>query len=122
MNGKTFPPGQYRRLTTYVMQDDALYPMLTVRETFRYAARLRVGDNKGKVHLEQLVTETIGLLGLETCADTIVGDMLHRGISGGQKRRVTIGCEIISSPALIFLDEPTSVSSNLLLLVICICN
>jgi ABC-type multidrug transport system ATPase subunit len=108
LNGKAYPPGQYRRLSTYVMQDDALYPLLTVRETFRYAARLRVGDHKGKAYLEELVTETIELLGLDKCADTIIGDDLHRGVSGGEKRRVTIGCEIISSPAIIYLDEPTS--------------
>jgi ABC-type multidrug transport system ATPase subunit len=79
LNGKTYPPGQFRRHTTYVMQDDALYPLLTVRETFRYAARLRVGDHKGKAHIETLVTETLTLLGLEDCADVSVGDMLHKG-------------------------------------------
>lgn len=52
--------------------------------------------------------DLISLLGLESCADTKIGDELTRGISGGEKKRVNIGIELIQSPNLLFLDEPTT--------------
>lgn len=50
----------------------------------------------------------IELLGLEKCADTIAGDNMRRGLSGGEKKRVNVGIELISQPNLLFLDEPTT--------------
>ena len=48
------------------------------------------------------------MLGIEDCADTLIGGALIKGISGGQRKRTSIGVEIITDPALLFLDEPTS--------------
>lgn len=89
------------------MQSDALFPLLTVRETFLYAALLRISD-KSYAEKEAIVDQTIKLLRLEKCANTTVGDDLNRGLSGGEKRRVSIGVDIIHQPAVVFLDEPTS--------------
>jgi ABC-type multidrug transport system ATPase subunit len=50
----------------------------------------------------------IDLLGLQKCADTVIGGPLLRGISGGEKKRTAIGVELISNPPLIFMDEPTT--------------
>ena len=55
-----------------------------------------------------MVEELIGKLGLTKAADTIVGDAKVRGISGGERKRLSIACELLSSPSLLFLDEPTS--------------
>jgi ATP-binding cassette subfamily G (WHITE) protein 2 len=94
-------------MSGYVMQSDALFPLLTVRETLRYAAYFRI-SNKSSSEKDRIVDDTINLLRLESAANTIVGNEMHRGISGGQKRRVSIGVDIIHQPKIIFLDEPTS--------------
>jgi len=97
----------YKRISGYVMQDDALYPMLTVRETFSYAASLRI-SNLSNSDRSKIVDETIAALKLGSCQNTIVGDEINRGLSGGEKRRVSIGVDTIHQPSIIFLDEPTS--------------
>ena len=51
-------------------------------------------------------------LGLEDCADTYIGDEMIRGISGGQKKRTSVGIELVMKPTLVFLDEPTSDSTR----------
>ena len=55
-----------------------------------------------------MVNEMISLLYLENCKDTIVGDSLSKGISGGERKRLSVGMEMITNPSIIFLDEPTS--------------
>eukprot|EP00611_Tribonema_gayanum_P021967 TRINITY_DN4329_c0_g6_i1.p1 TRINITY_DN4329_c0_g6~~TRINITY_DN4329_c0_g6_i1.p1 ORF type:complete len:608 (-),score=224.94 TRINITY_DN4329_c0_g6_i1:68-1891(-) len=97
----------FKRVSGYVMQDDALYPLLTVRETLQYAALLRI-PGLGRAQKKEVVEETIKALKLSACANTIVGDERHRGVSGGEKRRVSIGVDIVHQPKIIFLDEPTS--------------
>ncbi len=82
--------GAYRKMTGYVMQSDALFPLLTVRETMRFAAYLRV-QNKTRAEKDEIAEQTIALLKLENAATTIIGDENNRGLSGGQKRRVSIG-------------------------------
>ncbi|CAM9621310.1 unnamed protein product, partial [Hapterophycus canaliculatus] len=56
----------------------------------------------------ELVEETIQQLKLTNCADTRIGNEIHRGVSGGEKRRVSIGVDTVQQPTIIFLDEPTS--------------
>uniref|UniRef100_A0A6S9KQH8 ABC transporter domain-containing protein n=1 Tax=Heterosigma akashiwo TaxID=2829 RepID=A0A6S9KQH8_HETAK len=97
----------YKRVSGYVMQSDALYPLLTVRETFMFAAELRI-PGKTRAEKAEVVAQTLRALKLEGVADTVVGDELTRGLSGGEKRRVSIGVDTIHQPGLIFLDEPTS--------------
>lgn len=70
------------------MQSDALFPHLTVRETIQYAAYLRVAHGT-KAQKIELAESIINLLRLEDCADTKVGNDDVRGISGGEKRRVS---------------------------------
>lgn len=60
-------------------------------------------------HLQVAIVDTVlRELGLSAASNTLVGNYIVRGVSGGQRRRVSIGCELVTSPALIFLDEPTS--------------
>ena len=87
-NGMSVDPRSFRKETGYVMQSDALFPLLTVRETMRYAAYLRVQD-KTVEEKNALADSIISLLRLEKVADTIVGDDDNRGLSGGEKRRVS---------------------------------
>lgn len=106
-NGRVINKAAFRRESAYVMQSDALFPLLTVRETLRYAALLRV-HGKTKEEKFSIVENLIGLLKLDKCADTIIGDADNRGLSGGEIRRVSIGVDIISLASVVFLDEPTS--------------
>eukprot|EP01018_Ginkgo_biloba_P010057 Gb_08303 [translate_table: standard] len=97
-----------KRRIGFVTQDDVLFPHLTVRETLTYAALLRLPNTLTKQQKEERAQEVIYELGLERCQDTIIGGAFVRGISGGERKRVCIGHEILIDPSLLFLDEPTS--------------
>ncbi|KAJ7518856.1 hypothetical protein O6H91_20G011600 [Diphasiastrum complanatum] len=97
-----------RRRIGFVAQDDVLYPHLTVTETLMYAALLRLPNSFTKQQKIQRVEEISIQLGLERCRDTIIGGRFLRGISGGERKRVCIGHEILIDPSLLLLDEPTS--------------
>ncbi|KAL6044325.1 putative ATP-dependent permease ADP1 [Balamuthia mandrillaris] len=99
----------FKYLSAYVMQDDTLLPNLTPRELLRYAARLRLPASMSNKEKDQRVETVIEELGLQKCANTQVGQVgIKRGISGGERRRVSIGLELLTNPQLLFLDEPTS--------------
>ncbi|XP_010553412.1 PREDICTED: ABC transporter G family member 27 isoform X2 [Tarenaya hassleriana] len=92
----------------FVTQDDVLFPHLTVRETLTYTALLRLPQTLTKHQKEQRALSVIQELGLERCQDTMIGGSFVRGISGGERKRVCIGNEIMINPSILFLDEPTS--------------
>lgn len=92
----------------YVMQQDVLLPTLTVRETLQYAADLRLPSTINKQQRQQVVEEVILELGLKECAGTRIGNSQYRGCSGGEKRRVSIGVQLLANPSVLFLDEPTT--------------
>ncbi|KAM0584425.1 hypothetical protein ACHAP6_007350 [Verticillium nonalfalfae] len=92
----------------YVMQQDILLPTLTVRETLQYSADLRLPPPTTAEERTRIVEEVILELGLKECADTRIGNHQHRGCSGGEKRRVSIGVQLLANPSVLFLDEPTT--------------
>lgn len=92
----------------FVQQHDRLLPNLTVRQTLRFAASLRLPDSIPSSQKMILVEEIILDLGLKEVADTVIGDDWKKGISGGEKRRVSVGIQLLVNPAVIFLDECTS--------------
>ncbi|RLN28227.1 ABC transporter G family member 16-like [Panicum miliaceum] len=108
LNGEPLHGRRLRAISAYVMQDDLLYPMLTVRETLLFAAEFRLPRALPQDRKRARVDALIDQLGLSRAADTIIGDEGHRGVSGGERRRVSIGTDIIHDPILLFLDEPTS--------------
>ena len=73
-----------------------------------FAAKLRLPQETPDKEKEKRVAELLGLLGLSHVADGIIGKEGRRGISGGERKRVSIGVELITSPDVLFLDEPTS--------------
>ncbi|KAI9478275.1 MAG: P-loop containing nucleoside triphosphate hydrolase protein [Benjaminiella poitrasii] len=108
MNGVIPTRRQFKRLTGFVDQDDSLMRTLTVRETLTYAALMRLPRTMSLRAKQKRVEDVIQELGLTKIADSKVGVAGQRGISGGEKRRVSIGKELVTSPSLLFLDEPTS--------------
>ncbi|GJM87811.1 hypothetical protein PR202_ga03804 [Eleusine coracana subsp. coracana] len=94
--------------SAYVTQDDVLMTTLTVREAVHYSAQLQLPSAMAAAEKRERAEETLREMGLEGAADTRIGGWAHKGISGGQKRRVSICMEILTRPALLFLDEPTS--------------
>jgi ABC-type multidrug transport system ATPase subunit len=94
--------------SAYVIQQDILLPTLTVRETLTYAAELRLPSSVGKEKRKQLVEEVILELSLKEAANTRIGNHAHKGCSGGEKRRTSIGVQLLSNPSLLWLDEPTT--------------
>lgn len=92
----------------YVMQQDILLPSLTVRETLQYSADLRLPPPTTAKERARIVEEVILELGLKECSNTRIGDRQHRGCSGGEKRRVSIGVQLLANPSVLFLDEPTT--------------
>lgn len=106
INGRPFSKSKHR--LAYVRQEDLFFSQLTVRETLSLAAELQLPKTWKAKARERYVQELLYRLGLVNCADTIVGDAKVRGISGGEKKRLSIACELIASPSVIFADEPTT--------------
>lgn len=108
INGEVPTRKQFKRISGYVDQEDTLMGTLTVYETLLYSAMLRLPRNMSRADKERRVRETMMELGIEHIADTMIGVPGRRGISGGEKRRVSIAMEVVTSPSILFLDEPTS--------------
>ena len=100
VNNEPYTPKDVKSLSSFVFQDDVLYPTMTSKEAISMAAELK---NKAVP-----VSTILKLLGLEKAADTSIGDPSKKGLSGGEKKRVSIGMSLVSDPKLLFLDEPTS--------------
>ena len=93
----------------FVEQEVNFFPHMTVKETLDFQVELKMGSTlKTQSERDKRVKELMGQLGLTKSANTIVGNSKVRGLSGGERKRLSIACEMISSPPVIFLDEPTS--------------
>ncbi|MBO4210182.1 ATP-binding cassette domain-containing protein, partial [Micromonospora echinofusca] len=92
-----------RQQVRYVPQSDDLYGALTVRETLTIAARFRAARDASEQYVRDRVAAALDWLGLREVADNLVSTL-----SGGQRRRVSIGTELVGRPQLLLLDEPTS--------------
>jgi len=109
VNGLPMDAARFRRVSGYVPQDDALFPALTVEESLVYSARLRLrlrgggGGTSSSGAAEDRARELMAELGLGHVAASRVAD-----VSGGERRRVSIGMDLVHDPAVLLLDEPTS--------------
>ncbi|MDH5475137.1 MAG: ATP-binding cassette domain-containing protein, partial [Cyclobacteriaceae bacterium] len=91
----------------FVPQDDLLIEDLTVYQNLFYAAKLCF-DHLSNEEIEALVIKTLNNLGLTETKDLKVGSPLEKTISGGQRKRLNIGLELLREPSVLFCDEPTS--------------
>lgn len=107
LNGQAVRPEQMKKRVAYVMQDDVLFATETVRESLLFSAALKLpgalADERATA-VETVLTN----LGLGNCADTMVGNELMRGISGGERKRASVGVELVADSRYVLLDEPTS--------------
>ncbi len=87
---------------------DIISGTLSVRENLMFSANVRLPRSKTMNQRIEIVNKILRDLGLEKCADTRIGTHFIRGVSGGEKRRACIGMELVLSPNILFLDEPTS--------------
>ncbi|KAI3511377.1 hypothetical protein L1887_18530 [Cichorium endivia] len=98
---------QMKKICGFVAQEDNLLPLLTVKETLMYSAKFRLTEMSSK-EKEHRVECLIHELGLTHVRDSFVGDENDRGISGGERKRVSIGVDLIPDPPILLLDEPTT--------------
>ncbi|KAI1141292.1 hypothetical protein F5Y05DRAFT_371952 [Hypoxylon sp. FL0543] len=99
---------RYKKLIGYVPQDDIVLPELTVYENILHSARIRLPRAWKDVDIQAHVNSVIDCLELSHVRDSLVGSVGKPVISGGQRKRVSIGMELAAAPMAIFLDEPTS--------------
>ena len=96
----------FGKFGAFVQQDDMLLETFTPKECLKFAAKLRT--TLCKEDMEYKVEDILTRLGLQHCKNTMVGGMLFKGLSGGERKRTSIGYELITDPNLLLLDEPTS--------------
>jgi len=113
LDGQVLMDGQtqtedFKYRVGYVVQEDIVSGTLTVRENLTFSANLRLSKNISRRTKTNIVEQVIAQLGLEKCADAKVGTEYKRGISGGERKRTNIGMELVLSPSVLFLDEPTT--------------
>ncbi|KAF9963051.1 hypothetical protein BGZ70_007708 [Mortierella alpina] len=108
LNGKQVHESEIRRAVGFVDQEDTLPPTQTVYEAVLFSAMLRLPEAMPIFRVHERVAEVIEMLGLTHCSHRRIGNVTARGISGGEKRRVSIALELITRPPILILDEPTS--------------
>ncbi|TPX56194.1 hypothetical protein PhCBS80983_g04712 [Powellomyces hirtus] len=108
INGVDEELSHYRKLIGFVPQEDIMLRELPVRDLLMHSALMRLPAEWSNKRKKDLVLDTIAFLGLDHIMNSTVGDEVERGISGGQRKRVNIGMELVAAPSVLFLDEPTS--------------
>ncbi|KAL7527482.1 hypothetical protein ACHAXR_005154, partial [Thalassiosira sp. AJA248-18] len=99
-----------RKQIAYVEQDVTIPATCTPREAIAFSARLRLDKNLSDDDIDTVVTDILDNLGLTHVADTLIGGgiLMSGGLSGGEKKRVQCGVELVTNPEIIICDEPTS--------------
>ena len=93
-----------RKQIAFVPQDDSLQITATPREAIRFSAKMRLSAKTSEAELNDLTSVMLSELGLKDCQDTIIGGELVKGVSGGERKRTAVGVELVTKPALVFLD------------------
>ena len=105
-NNRSLNVTDFGKIGAFVQQDDILIETMTPLESFVFAAKLRTNLSPDKI--DEKVQDVLSRLGLTYCANTRIGGVALKGLSGGERKRTSIGYELITDPAVLLLDEPTS--------------
>lgn len=97
-----------RKTSSYVEQQDHLIGSITTFETVSFAAKLGMNQSLTRAQLRLRVNTILAAFGLKDQSNMIIGTPIRKGLSGGQKRRVSVASQLVTSPKISFLDEPTS--------------
>lgn len=108
VNGEKTSLTRFKKLVGFVPQEDIMLRELTVEENIRHSALMRLPADWTKERKLQRVAQVMESLELTQIKDSIIGDDIRRGISGGQRKRVNVAMELVADPSLLALDEPTS--------------
>jgi len=108
INGKKDSLKNYKKLIGFVPQEDVMLRELTVQDILLHSAKMRLPKSWTDEQKKSKVLEVVHFLGLEKVMNSPIGNEEERGISGGQRKRVNIGMELVADPNILFLDEPTS--------------
>lgn len=98
----------YKNLVGFVPQEDIMLRTMTVEDILFFSAYSRLDWRTPRALVTRIVDKVIKVLGLSEIRYQVIGDEITRGISGGQRKRVNIGMELVAEPVVLFLDEPTS--------------
>ncbi|KXZ56662.1 hypothetical protein GPECTOR_1g597 [Gonium pectorale] len=108
VNGLPVDSGKMRRISGFVHQEDVILHTMTVREALVFGAILKLPSTMPRPQKVQRALDIAALLNLQKSLDSMVGSSMLKGISGGEKRRLSLGIEMVTEPAILFLDEPSS--------------
>lgn len=108
VNGEKTSLTKFKKLVGFVPQEDIMLRELTVEENIRHSAFMRLPAEWTRKQKLQRVEAVMESLELTPIKDSIIGDEIRRGVSGGQRKRVNVAMELVADPSLLALDEPTS--------------
>jgi ABC-type multidrug transport system ATPase subunit len=108
LNGKKMTRSDFAKDAIYVPREDNLWPTMSPRQHVEFAFKMYRSDLVTKAARDKEVDELLSVTGLTSCADTKAGGFLFKGLSGGQRRRLSLAVALVKQPSLIVLDEPTS--------------
>lgn len=116
INGQIADKAIVRRVAGFVPQEDILFGSQTVREALQFYADLKLPTSLSSEQKKEMIDYILLELGLKKVENSLIGYVgadaaasgLPRGLSGGERKRLSIGCQLISNPSLLFLDEPTT--------------
>jgi ABC-type multidrug transport system ATPase subunit len=102
VNGQ-IPGPEWKRITGYVLQDDVFIATQTAREHLTFVSRLKLPANMSSEERDARVESVLEDMGLQEVSNSQIGDASRKGLSGGEKKRLSIAAELIGDPAILFL-------------------
>lgn len=108
VNGQGLEAARLRMIASYTPRDDNLLEMITVREALQYTAMLRSPRNWSSKMRERKIKESAALMGLTSKLNNVIGTVDSYGLSGGEKKRLSLCMDLLAERRIMVIDEPTT--------------